>query len=138
MARQVGFKARYLNFQGRFGCGDIWRAAGLSLIIPLPLLIAIVIIGVNDLPRSFSLQLLLILGSAVVAVPMMIVGITSTVKRLHDFNLSGWWYLVVCLASIIPHAPLLIFVVFSCIPGTVGPNGYGDDPRPEQAALATA
>lgn len=48
-----------------------------------------------------------------------------TVKRLHDLDLNGWFYLI----SFIPYInlPFSLYILFAR--GTVGPNKYGQDPR---------
>lgn len=51
-------------------------------------------------------------------------GIAVTVRRLHDQGQSGWMYLL----SLIPYVGGLVIFVFMCLPGTRGPNQYGDDP----------
>jgi uncharacterized membrane protein YhaH (DUF805 family) len=45
------------------------------------------------------------------------------VRRLHDKNKSGWWYLM-CL---VPIANIVLFVWF-CQRGTIGTNDFGVDP----------
>ncbi|MEQ1509291.1 MAG: DUF805 domain-containing protein [Sphingopyxis sp.] len=47
-----------------------------------------------------------------------------TVRRFHDQDKSGWFYLL----SFIPYAGSIILIVFMCIEGTKGPNQYGPDP----------
>jgi uncharacterized membrane protein YhaH (DUF805 family) len=42
-------------------------------------------------------------------------------KRCHDFNFSGWG----ALLMLIP----LVTIIYIFIPGTVGPNQYGEDPK---------
>lgn len=42
----------------------------------------------------------------------------STVRRLHDMGLSGWWFLLVCFL------PILILVLFIW-PGVRGYNRFG-------------
>ena len=60
-------------------------------------------------------------------VPTVAVG----VRRLHDRDMSGWWYLIVLL-GIIPLVGLLVsigFLVLMLLPGTPGPNRFGPDPK---------
>ncbi|RZN01816.1 hypothetical protein CWO91_32820 [Bradyrhizobium genosp. SA-3] len=60
------------------------------------------------------------------------------VKRLHDFNLSGWWALTIFA---IPHIDralgvpywlpyLLVAATLSALPGWPGDNRFGPDPLP--------
>lgn len=50
--------------------------------------------------------------------------IAVSVRRFHDQDKSGWFYLL----SFIPYAGGIIVFVFMCLKGTEGPNQYGDDP----------
>ena len=54
-----------------------------------------------------------------------------TVRRLHDRDMSGWWYLGFIVLSAIPLvgwiASIAQIVIF-CLPGTPGPNRFGEDP----------
>jgi uncharacterized membrane protein YhaH (DUF805 family) len=71
------------------------------------------------------------------------VGLILTVKRLHDFGLSGWYYLLVLavptvlyglafafrstdLTWIAVGTQVLIWFLMSFWPGTEGPNAYGE------------
>jgi uncharacterized membrane protein YhaH (DUF805 family) len=55
-----------------------------------------------------------------------------TVRRLHDRDMSGWWYLGVIVLSLIPFVGALVslaFLVLMFLPGTPGPNRFGSDPK---------
>jgi uncharacterized membrane protein YhaH (DUF805 family) len=63
-------------------------------------------------------------------------GLASTVKRLHDLNLSGWWLVAVTIISVplnlIDPAICALFdlsvnISLFCVKGTDGPNNYGED-----------
>lgn len=64
--------------------------------------------------------------------------ISLQVRRFHDRNISGWWYLALVILGFIPYVGratgLAIFVI-SVLRGTDGPNKFGPDPlRPEARA----
>lgn len=44
-------------------------------------------------------------------------------RRLHDIDVTGWW----ALAGLVPLLGLALWVP-AALPGTVGPNRFGDDP----------
>ena len=44
-----------------------------------------------------------------------------TVRRLHDTDHSGWWYLLV----VIPIIGILVLLYWYVKPGTEGPNQFG-------------
>lgn len=48
-----------------------------------------------------------------------------TIRRLHDFNRSGNWALLL----FIPYIDFLFILVLLVIDGTTGPNKYGPDPK---------
>ena len=49
------------------------------------------------------------------------------IRRLHDVDRSGWWYLIVF--TIVGMIPLLIWY---CTKGTEGDNRFGKDPLQQQ------
>jgi len=85
---------------------------------------------------------------------ILIPAIAVAVRRLHDTNRSGWWILMPALPYIAGIILLLVgamslsgslamiggglcfvgficaivLLVWYCLPGTKGPNDYGDDP----------
>ena len=92
----------------------------------------------NDLDLGASLDERTGVVSAVLALGLLyglIILIPSaavTVRRLHDRDLSGWWYLAVIVAGFVPVAGLLAsiaLIVFMALPGTSGPNRFGGDPK---------
>lgn len=46
------------------------------------------------------------------------------IRRLHDLNRSGWWFLII----LIPYVNFLLLIAALFIKGTKGPNKYGPDP----------
>ena len=56
------------------------------------------------------------------------------VRRLHDFNRSGWWSLILLIFLLpLPWPPLgyaltALCLVLLFVPGTRGPNRYGSRP----------
>jgi uncharacterized membrane protein YhaH (DUF805 family) len=54
----------------------------------------------------------------------IIPGLAVLVRRLHDIDRSGWWWLI----ALIPLVGWIILLVWLCTRGTYGPNRYGTDP----------
>jgi len=50
--------------------------------------------------------------------------ISVSVRRLHDGNRTGWWWWLNLLCFIGP----IIVLIFYILPGTPGPNRYGEGP----------
>ena len=63
---------------------------------------------------------------------VLIPSIAVSVRRLHDREMTGWWYLGFIILSAIPLIGLLAsiaFIVVMALPGTPGPNKYGPSPK---------
>lgn len=63
---------------------------------------------------------------------ILIPSIAVTVRRLHDRDMSGWWYLGFIVLSIVPVVGFLAslaMLVLMCLPGTPGANRFGEDPK---------
>ena len=71
-------------------------------------------------------------GAAIMGVVIMLVSLASLwptlavlAKRWHDVDKSAWWILI----ALIPAVGGLIALIFNgFLPGTPGPNKYGDPP----------
>ena len=55
----------------------------------------------------------------------LIPNIALVVRRFHDQDMSGWFYLL----TMIPYVGGIVLIVFMCIEGTRGPNRFGHDPK---------
>jgi uncharacterized membrane protein YhaH (DUF805 family) len=69
---------------------------------------------------------------------MLLPVIALQVRRFHDRDMSGWWYLGAVIVGNVPFVGILVWIavfVISCLKGTDGPNRFGPDPlRPESTA----
>lgn len=131
---------RYFDFQGRSRRMEYWSFTLLNVII------VIVLMGIA-MGSGFSLAALesgdaSTMFSGVSAVMFGLLGlywlavfipsIAVAVRRLHDRDMSGWWYLGFILLGMIPFVgwiASIAFLVILFLPGTVGPNRFGPDPK---------
>ena len=63
---------------------------------------------------------------------VLIPSIALSIRRLHDRDMSGWWYLGFIVLSIIPLIGIVAsigFLVVMCLDGTKGTNRFGADPK---------
>lgn len=64
-------------------------------------------------------------GGAFASLGLVVVFAIATVsygvRRLHDFDKSGWWYLL----SFVPFANFVVGLILLFAPGTQGANQYG-------------
>lgn len=71
----------------------------------------------------------------------LVQSLAVSVRRFHDRNMSGWWFALIFVLAIpalfIPFAiaiPALAMLAITVLPGTQGPNKYGEDPKAELSA----
>lgn len=63
--------------------------------------------------------------SLLVGLALLLPGLAVTVRRLHDTDRSGWWWFI----ALVPFVGAIVLLVFELLPGTVGPNRFGPDPK---------
>jgi uncharacterized membrane protein YhaH (DUF805 family) len=103
---------KFAVFSGRARRAEYWYFVLLVLIAEIVLLA--IDFGIFGMP---ILIWFLVVG---VIVP----GLSVTVRRLHDLDKSGWFYLFVFIPLVGP----ILLLVWMCTPGTPGPNSFGEDP----------
>lgn len=135
------FFARYVDFQGRSRRSEYWWVALFNVIVFAVLFIlAMVLGGLNpDTGTMGPLGYVIIAIMGLYGLAIIIPSIALFVRRLHDINQTGWIYLGIVIASLIPLIGLVASIaqiVIACIPGTVGPNKYGPDPKNPAAGSA--
>jgi len=59
--------------------------------------------------------------SIVVSLALFLPGLSVAIRRLHDTNRSGWWFLLI----FIPIIGWIILFIWYVSPGTEGENNYG-------------
>lgn len=71
------------------------------------------------------------------ALAAFIPSLAVTVRRLHDRDMSGWWYLGLAVAGVLPYVGFIASIallVLMVLPGTPGSNRFGLDPKDPYAA----
>jgi uncharacterized membrane protein YhaH (DUF805 family) len=145
---------RYADFSGRSRRMEYWMFQLFNVIV-IAVLAAFIIAGLPSgvfsdtagleaeaLAEAMQPGVLLWVGFVLVGVWVLasfIPGLAVIVRRLHDRDLSGWWYLGLVLVQLIPIVgwiASLAFFVVTVLPGTDGPNRFGPDPKdPSQAGV---
>ncbi|RKF22968.1 DUF805 domain-containing protein [Altericroceibacterium spongiae] len=132
---------RYAEFSGRSRRKEYWMFALLNIIVTMVLMIAafsgLPAINPNDpmaLASAFGALFTglfgMLLGIWILAV--IIPSLAVTVRRFHDRDMSGWWYLGFVVAGLIPYIGFIAsiaLIVLMALPGTNGPNRFGADPK---------
>ena len=105
---------RYADFSGRSSRKEYWMFF-------LGYILAAIVAGVLLViakPLGFLAFAVLVLGA-------IIPSIAVQVRRFHDQDRSGWMVLL----AFISYIGGIIVLVFMCLPGTEGPNRFGDNPH---------
>ena len=63
------------------------------------------------------------------ALAVLLPGLAVTIRRLHDIDKSGWWFLV----GLIPFIGGIILLIWFVSRGSEGPNRFGENPLQAQA-----
>lgn len=119
--------SKYATFSGRAPRSEFWWFV-------LFVIIGNFVLGLVDAAlfgRTATGDQVSILGalfSLAVFLPSLAVG----VRRLHDVDRSGWWYLLMLVPVL---GVLILIFAFFIHRGTPGPNRFGPDPL---AGTATA
>ncbi len=141
---------RYADFKGRSRRREFWMFQLLNLILATVLAgpFFVSFIGASNAAgngpgsEDAAMEALMAGGMGLSMIGVMLYGIFGlaalipsiavTVRRLHDRDMSGWWYLGLVAASAIPlvgFAASIALIVLLVLPGTDGGNRFGPDPK---------
>ena len=124
------YLVKWLNFKDRTSRSEYWWGYLFSIIISFAIGfiigIAAALVGVEEGSTTMGLlQLPLTLF-------IMIAGLSLSVRRLHDIDRSGWWFLIIF--TIIG---IFVLIYWACKRGNEGENRFGADPLGPQPAATT-
>jgi len=108
---------RYATFSGRASRREYWTFTLINFAITLILEVLDSVLGFQMTDEHIGV-LTLLFGLA-----SIIPGLAVFVRRMHDINRSGWWWLI----GLIPLVGAIILLVFA-LTGSDGPNQYGEAP----------
>lgn len=125
---------KYITFSGRASRSEFWWFMLFYwLVIAGVSLLTIGVSGAFSGPGNGGLGVgtlfLVLVGVAVLGLFLPLLSVT--VRRLHDRDMSGWWYLLVLVVGMVPYLGTLVsigFLVLMALKGTDGPNRFGPDP----------
>ena len=116
---------KVFSAQGRLG-----RVRYIGYSVALGLLINLLTVGWGLLAAALAPaqdNRWLAFGGMVILIGIALaLSILLAIQRLHDFNASGWW----AVLNLVPFANLVFYLVLLIMPGTPGPNRFGDPPPP--------
>ena len=109
---------KYGDFDGRAVRSEFWWWVLLVALVQFAAAIVLTIVLIIFQNLGF-LQWLSVLIFMVIVLAFILPSIAVSVRRLHDRDLSGWFYLL----GFVPLGGLVLFI-FYVLPGTPGPNRY--------------
>lgn len=110
----------YFNFKGRARRKEYWMFTLFSFIIYM--ILFILFEKIMSSPDGYTIT------GAIYSLAVFLPTLGVSVRRLHDINRSGWWFLL----SFIPLIGGLILLIFMVLDSTLGDNNYGENPKAEQ------
>lgn len=114
---------RYAEFEGRSRRMEYWMFMLLQLLLyGAAFLLAVFAFGLGGSGGAGTAVIVLFV---LMWLGLFIPNIAVTVRRFHDQDKSGWFYLL----NFVPYIGGLIVFVLMCLEGTRGPNQYGEDPK---------
>ncbi len=117
--------SNYFNFQDRARRAEFWWPVVMQLLVYLVLIFAhMTIFGVSGQGEMNAMSLLLTAVWLIFGLACLIPTLAVSVRRLHDKDMSGWWYLI----NLVPFGSLVLLFMYAT-EGTQGPNKYGPDPK---------
>jgi uncharacterized membrane protein YhaH (DUF805 family) len=108
-AIKLGF-SNYVNFTGRACRSEYWYWILFTVIV------SVVALVIDGMMRA---QVVSTIWDLATFLPSLAIA----VRRLHDLDRSGWWFLLI----FIPLVGIIILIVWFCGKGTDGPNRFGPD-----------
>lgn len=119
---------KHFDFKGRSCRSEFWWASlGICLIeVATTLLFCLIFALLKPLSEEAAL---IFVGIDILAASILgaYANILISIRRLHDRNMYGWWYLMI----LIPYVGWAALIVLFCLKGTTGPNRFGPDPLGE-------
>ncbi|WP_136657672.1 DUF805 domain-containing protein [Nitratireductor sp. XY-223] len=143
-AVRVCLREKYITFSGRAPRSEFWYFMLFNLLVMLAFFVLVLVFGGFGSLVSGDTNALFSGGIAIIGVlfflywlAVILPSIAVVVRRFHDVNISGWWYLGCVVGGFIPYVGFLATLapyVIAVIKGTEGDNKYGPDPLVERHA----
>jgi uncharacterized membrane protein YhaH (DUF805 family) len=108
-----GFK-KYVDFTGRAARSEFWYWTLFAVL-------ASIAGGAIDFvlfPGAITSPV-----QSIVGLVLLLPGIAVSIRRLHDLDRTGWWFLLAFTVI-----GIIVLIIWDCMRGTPGPNRFGPDP----------
>ena len=119
-----GVYKKYAVFSGRARRKEYWF---FTLFVTIAFILLAIVDGITGTLDPMSG---VGLTTVIFALGSILPSIAVSVRRLHDTDRSGWWFLI----SLIPLIGGIVLLVFCCLDSSPGQNRFGANPKLEVAA----
>jgi len=126
--------SNYADFSGRAGRSEFWLFQLLNLLVVGFAGFLILVGGGASYAQDGGAGGMFFFGAVILGFWVLVATVPAlavSVRRFHDHNVSGWWYIGLQLFSLLPYIGLLasLGMLWAFVRGgTWGPNNYGPDP----------
>jgi len=117
--------SKYATFSGRASLYEYWYFVLSNMIIGFVGSLALVVLSLIIYlitQNPYIPMIIYILVACGYGLYIVIPSVAIAIRRLHDQNKSGAWYLIV----LIPYLGAIVLFIFMCLRGTIGTNQYGN------------
>jgi uncharacterized membrane protein YhaH (DUF805 family) len=120
------FFRKYVIFAGRASRSEFWWWTLVSFLVSILLSLLNALLSDGGF-QSEDDSLVVTILSGLWTLAIFVPSIALTVRRLHDTNRSGWWYLL----NLIPILGSIVVLIFTLLPSDPAGRQYDDpDDRP--------
>ena len=114
-------KESYFGFDGRASRSEYWWFALFAVLLGIVTSVLDGFLGTYTVTSSGKMIGFI---NSIFLLAILLPSIAVAVRRLHDTDRSGWFYLLI----FIPLIGSIILIIFFIQQGTNGRNRFGDDP----------
>lgn len=130
MSWYVKVLKQYVDFSGRARRREFWMFTLVNAVIVIVLELIDTALGLGSFGGSstggaYSASVHFGLLSSLYSLAVLLPTIAVAVRRLHDTDRTGWWFLI----GFVPIVGGIVLLVFYVLDGTRGPNRFGPDPK---------
>lgn len=112
----LGVLKKYAVFSGRASRAEFWYFALFNFLISVAINFIDILVITISIPLGLSILYML---------AILIPSIAVSVRRLHDTNKPGWYYLI----GIVPIIGIIVLIIFFVIDSDPAENQYGPNPK---------
>ncbi len=117
------FTENFTKVNGRLRRKEFWKFifAGIAILFFSILLLCLPAL----LFKINFFEILAIILSWLIIIPIAISNICAGIRRLHDTGKSGWWFLI----NLIPYIGKFVYLILILIDSQKGTNKWGENPK---------